>query len=317
MTIITDIAADIRIAEDDLRNQIDAAKRHIKVYTVRKRSGGGYRKITIPPRVLKLVQYWVVRKVLREIPISESATAFRPGSSIRKNASKHQNGIYFVRLDLTDFFPSILAEDFFRAVANIGGSAAELVNQSRADGHLTRCLFFRGRCAIGYPVSPYIANIVMTSIDSQICDRLAEREEDFGATSYTRYADDITISVQSKGFKRDVIKIVEEIINGVDSPRLTLNKAKTKFGSKPGGGAFVTGLRICPDGRLTLHRKYKDHVRLLLSLESKGQLKGSDRLSLIGHLNYCSFADPAFFTRLAMKHVDTIDSLLVRVPGAD
>lgn len=149
----------------------------------------------------------------------------------------------------------------------------------------------------------------MRSIDECIADSLNNREEDFGKPVYTRYADDITVSVQNRGFKDEVVAIVEKALAEAEGPRLMINPKKTRFGSKASGNAFVTGIRICQDGRLTLHRKYKDHVRLLLSLQQKGELSIEQRPSIRGHLNYCAFADPPFFTKLSNKYVDLIDAL--------
>ena len=210
MAIISLLAQELSTSENMLRSELRKASSHVKKYKVRKRSTSEQRKITIPPRLHKLVQYYVIHTHLREIPIDDAATAFRPGASILDNAKRHQHGSYFVKMDVRNFFPSISAEDFFNSLRSRDKEAAEEVLQDEGDEDLIDALFFQRHCAIGYPVSPYVANIVMREIDEVIQDKLAERAEDFGEPTYTRYADDITISVDRKGFKRDIEGLVKE-----------------------------------------------------------------------------------------------------------
>lgn len=311
MSILTNISHDLRINEDHLRAELKKSQAYIKHQIIKKPSGD-HRIIHIAPRVAKLVQYWLIENCLRDIPISKAAMAYRPGYSIVHNAKAHRFQNYLVRLDIRDFFPSIGKADFFAALREEESpSIAKTLGVSENDKDLEIALFIpKGVCGIGYPISPYICNIVMKEFDKQILNWISENEHRFGDTRYTRYADDLVISTSRKGFSSEIIYSVEEIMARIKWPTIQLNKSKTKLGSRPAGSAQVTGLRITPTGRITLHRKYKDHVRLLISLASKGKLDDSKRPSLAGHLNYCRHTDPEFYTKLRTKYFDTMKELI-------
>lgn len=304
------ISGDLGFREEDLRGWIREDRFKIKHARIPKNSGG-YRTLKIPPRSAKLIQYWIIRNILRAVPVSPAATAYKPGSSIRDNAKKHKKRDYFVRLDIKDFFSSVHKSDFFEKLRRVDSpKLANLLGKSEGDQELEIALFPPdGYCGMGYPVSPYISNIVMQDFDNRIFDWLSSNEDRFGKGSYTRYADDICISIENKGFGKEVLSGVKGILEDLERPNLSLNQEKTKFGSRPGGTAQVTGLRVTKDGRITLHRKYKDHVRLLLSLASKGMLSKEELPSLEGHLNYCRSVDPAFYTKIKTKFFNTILNL--------
>lgn len=164
-------------------------------------------------------------------------------------------------------------------------------------------------CQLVTQPPPIISNIVMFQLDSKLRSLLDEKQAEIGNVEYSRYADDLIFSTNSKNVCRDILGLVESAIDECDSPKLFLNTTKTRLMSSSGGSAFVTGLRICSKGRITIHRRYKDHIRLLLSLMQKGLLKPEDRSSLRGHLSYIKHIDPAFYTKLCEKYFDATSSL--------
>jgi hypothetical protein len=74
------------------------ASHRYKVYTIPKKTGG-LRTIHHPARELKLVQGWLLQNVLMRLPVHEAATAYRVGSSIRRNAERHVGHNYLLRGD--------------------------------------------------------------------------------------------------------------------------------------------------------------------------------------------------------------------------
>ncbi len=308
MSIITQVSAELDIEEESFREQIRLATGKIKYIKIKKKNGKGFRRIIIPPWEFKIVQYWTILNYLRKIEIHSSATAFYEGASIRTNALRHQRGSYFVKMDISDFFPSIGVDDFKNSLHRYHPNFSWLKKELE-DSDFLISMFHKGVCAIGYPASPYIANISMTELDGLIENKLKDNVENFGRFSYTRYADDIAISIERKGFKSEVEKLVYESVKESSYKNIKVNGGKTKYGSKRGGSAFITGMRICKDGRITLHRKYKDHVRLLLSLYRKGELKLEDQGKLLGHLNYCKSSDPEFYNKLVVKNFSSIEKL--------
>jgi hypothetical protein len=142
----------------------------------------------------------------------------------------------------------------------------------------------------------------MFNFDQKLSDSLHEKNVVFGDVTYTRYADDMIFSTNRPGACREILVLVKRMISENRSPRIKIKSSKTHFGSSSGGSAIVTGLKVCHGGHITAHRKYKDHVRLLLSLYQKGVLDQKEIRSLRGHLNYLKSVDSSFYTKLQSKH---------------
>lgn len=307
MSVIHEISKELKIEEEVFRGQVRKAVEKIKFVDIKKKNGG-VRKIIIPPWEFKIIQYWVILKYLRNIEIHQSATAFHQGASILKNAQRHKNGNYFIKMDFLNFFPSITKENIQNSLRTFYPMHSDLADEFD-DPEFCSAMLYHDRCAIGYPASPYLSNIALSELDNIIEEKLKVSVARYGVFSYTRYADDIVISIKNKGYKKELISLVYKSIATSSLRNIWVNGEKTKYGSRFKGNVVVTGLRICKDGRTTLHRKYKDHVRLMLSLHNKGDLSPEDQGSLAGHLNHCKSSDPTFYNKLHMKYFEVIEGL--------
>lgn len=149
----------------------------------------------------------------------------------------------------------------------------------------------------------------MYEFDSQMTALLSDKDK-YGTTIYTRYADDLTFSTDLKDSCKTIKSLVAKELRSIESPSLKLNPSKTRFVSSSGGTAFITGLRICHDGHITIHRKFKDRIRLLISLYQKGILSEVEKNSLKGHLFHIRNVDSSFYTKLQNRHFISLNNLL-------
>ena len=131
----------------------------------------------------------------------------------------------------------------------------------------------------------------------------------YGTVVYTRYADDIIMSTNKTNVCKKLLTIVKKTVKNNASPKIQINLEKTSLASSTGGTAFVTGLRICTAGKITIHKKHKDHIRLLLALLVKDKLDISEYESLRGHLSYIRHVDPAFYTKICNKYLHALEKL--------
>lgn len=155
-------------------------------FTIPKRRGG-VRTIEAPDDKLKVLQRLILRRLLNPLPLPEAATGFVSGRSIVDNARPHTEMAVVINLDLADFFPSITAariETTWRALGWGAEAATVLTRMCTNENHLPQ----------GAPTSPALSNLVCRHLDARLA-ALAEKRE--GA--YTRYADDITISLPGFG----------------------------------------------------------------------------------------------------------------------
>lgn len=271
---------------------------------------GGKREIFQPSKKLKTLQYWSIINIFKKLPIHSFAVAYLDGVSILHNAKIHSDHRYFLKMDLNNFFPSIKFTDLIPLIELwhektsplwiLDSDAKELIRLS--------CFFKEDKLPIGYPSSPIISNLVMYKFDDGITKLISDKMK-YGECFYTRYADDLVFSTVKKGACIELLNQVTTFIENNASPKISVNKSKTKLGTSTGGSVSVTGLKICSDGHITIHRKQKDHIRLLLSLYNKGILKEEEHNSLLGHLSYCHHVAPAFYSSLQKKYFKEIGEL--------
>ena len=155
-------------------------------YTIPKRRGGT-RTIDAPGDKLKTLQRRVHQRLLAGLKLNSAATGYVRGRSIVDNARPHTRQAVVINVDLADFFPSITADRVkaaWRALGWNDEAATALTNICTLDGRLPQ----------GAPTSPALSNLVCRRLDARLASLLAALD---GA--YTRYADDLTVSVPSLG----------------------------------------------------------------------------------------------------------------------
>jgi len=309
MQIKQAISNDLSIPVSLIDEALCAARTQVRKFTIKKRNGKD-RSILQPSKKLKTLQYWLIINIFKNMPIHDSAVAYIDGVSILHNAQRHREHRYFLKMDLNNFFPSIKFNDVFPLIEAWHIATMPKWALDTQDKELIRlsCFYKEDILPIGYPSSPIISNIVMYKFDSEIT-KLTSDKVKYGECIYTRYADDLVFSTDKKDACIEILKDVSKFINGMSSPKISINTSKTKFGTSTGGSASVTGLKICSDGHITIHRKQKDHIRLLLNLYRKGTLNINEYESLLGHLSYCHYVDPTFYSNLSKQYFKEIKEL--------
>lgn len=211
-----------------------------KEITIPKRNSGS-RVLNVPNTALKGMQRWILDNILYKVQSEPSATGFIPMKSIVLNASVHLRKKYILKMDIKDFFPSI----DFRKVRSL---FFELGYNKDVATALANICVFRDQLPQGAPTSPYLANLVCRELDKRIYYLCRKYR-----LSYTRYADDITISGNSKIFR--IKGTVEKIIL---SYQFSLNNEKTIF-LKPGDRKRVTGIIV--NEKLSVPRSITRNLR--------------------------------------------------------
>ncbi|WP_062271141.1 retron St85 family RNA-directed DNA polymerase [Endozoicomonas arenosclerae] len=308
MNIKSIISNDLGIPEKLIEEALSSSRTYVKVFKIKKRNGG-FREIHHPSKKLKTLQYWLIHNIFKNLSIHKSSVAYQDGVSILDNAKMHSSNRFFLKIDLENFFPSIKYTDLEPIVDKwhsenkisweLDQEAKELIRKS--------CFYKEDLLPIGYPSSPIISNAVMHDFDTAINQIILDNR--FGETVYTRYADDLVFSTNKHGACSKLKDVIRTFIGGYNTPNIKINTSKTKMGSSTGGSASVTGLKVCENGHITIHRKQKDHIRLLLSLYAKGKLPESEKSSLAGHLAYVQHVAPSFYSSISNKYFKEIFEL--------
>ena len=143
---------------------------------------GGQRRLDIPDHKTKLLQRTILRKLLGNLQTHPCAMGFDPGISIAHNAAMHVGQAVVIKLDIKDFFPTTTAQRVGYYFRRIGWDA-------ECAALLSKLVTHNDALPQGAPTSPRLSNLVNYVLDCQI-QRYVEKHKG----TYTRYADDITVS---------------------------------------------------------------------------------------------------------------------------
>ncbi len=270
----TELAAAMNIPISTLRwmtfhREVDTGT-HYHSWKVPKRSGGE-RTITAPLPQLKELQRWALRNYFEKLPVHGAAHGFLPARSVLTNALVHANADVLVKLDITDFFPTIhwkrvkgllrkagVAEQPATLLALLCTEAPrQLIEFRERTLHVAT-----GPRALpqGAPTSPAITNALCLRMDM----RLSALATDLGF-QYTRYADDLTFSFRkTPERKRPALGIlVEKTKDILKSEGFVLNAKKTLVLRRV-SAQRVTGLTVNGAGpQVAAARVSRDVVRRL------------------------------------------------------
>ncbi|WP_407439885.1 retron St85 family RNA-directed DNA polymerase [Lelliottia sp.] len=285
---LDDLATKTRLPRSILSKYLHRNNRFYKSTYISKKSGG-LRPISNPNSELKAIQRWILRNILTHLSPSPYAKGFILGKSIKDNAQPHAGKQYILSIDLKDFFTTIKASYVFSIFNSVGYS-------SNMSYFLTSICTLDGVLPQGSPTSPTLSNLICLRLDERI-GRYCENK----ALTYTRYADDITIS----GNKLSVIKKAWHIVRMIIKEEgFTINKKKELL-SGPQSQRKVTGLIVTPlvgIGR----EKYNYYRKKIFILLKKAEANHEDKIH--GILSFVKSVDEQKFKKLSSYY----QSLLVK-----
>lgn len=172
--------------------------RRVREFDVAKR-GGGKRRITAPTGPILQLQRELYELASADYSPKPMAHGFIKGKSIVSNASLHLGKKWVLNFDLQDFFGTISFQRVLgRLKSNPYNYAADV---ARLVAHLA-C--HRGTLMQGGALSPLLSNMVCDRLDSE----LSRYCKQFNAT-YSRYADDITISSNRAAFPSELATMTD------------------------------------------------------------------------------------------------------------
>ncbi len=262
---LDDFSSEIRLSESAIRKYIAFAEHYYLTYGIPKKRGGE-RLIAQPSRELKAIQSWLLRNILDRLSSSDASKGFELGTSIRDNAYPHIGSNVILCLDIEDFFPSIPANKVYGVFCSLG------YTKSISSAFTSICTY-KGFLPQGSPASPKLANLVCSKLDSRIQGYAGKR-----GMTYTRYADDITLSCQSvkkidkaKSFVQTIIRDEGFRVNKDKIRLLGLRRKKSVTGLVVSLNKVGVGREVYRELRVKIHHLFTgkadnyDHVNGWLS----------------------------------------------------
>jgi retron-type reverse transcriptase len=221
---VHDIATYLKVSPFLFRSMLQRPERHYRRFAFNKRSGGK-RWIHSPRTFLKVTQWWILDTILQNCSVSPFAHGFVKGRSFLTNAQAHFGAVHVANFDVADFFPSLSSHLVAKVFRGLGYS-------ERVSIDLARLTTLEGSLPQGAPTSPTIANLIFNEVDEEIAHFAAKLD-----LTYTRYADDLTLSSKS----RINPKVEMELARLLAPLGLQLNTSKTRY-MGPNERKEVTGL---------------------------------------------------------------------------
>lgn len=270
------LAMQMGIQSDYLRSLIGDGKNNFNFieeykyerynYFKLKKRDGKFREIMSPCKDLKYIQKWILVNILSKYKLAESCKGFRKSISIVHNAKVHENSEVILKVDLLKFYDTITEKRVYGVfkslgyVNNLAYSFAKITTAKHRESYWNdfdevskEALkeLVENKPPIlpqGAPTSPMISNILATKMDYRF-EALAKKLK----FSYSRYADDLTFSINKEG-KLPSLKLIEKII--IDEG-FFVNEKKTRY-MKKGCKQYVTGLTTT--NGINVSKKYRKEI---------------------------------------------------------
>lgn len=298
MSVINGLAASLHQNELEVRAYLESAPSKYKVYKIPKRTTG-FRLIAQPAKALKDYQRTFLQ--LYRFPVHDCAMAYQEGRSVRENALVHAKNAYLLKTDLEDFFNSLTPGIFWQTISQLRDIAPQFQDEDKR--YVERLLFWqppkrsrRLMLSVGAPSSPAVSNFCLYEFDqsiSEVCLNLN--------IAYSRYADDLTFSCNTRDVLSSLPSLIESLLNKLYHKKLRLNRSKTVFSSKA-HNRHVTGVTITNDGELSLGRERKRFIKHLINLYRYNVIDEADKAYLMGLLAFAGHIEPEFIVRMNKKY---------------
>ncbi|EIW90163.1 RNA-directed DNA polymerase [Alishewanella agri BL06] len=272
----------------------------------RKNDKERYRNINVPSHDLKKTQQWINKHILSHVSPHQCSMAFYKDSSIIEAVNAHVGAKWVIKVDVKNFFESINEISVYRVFRELGFNALlsfelarictkkrtmlpsrsrKWISTGRRETISTYAQPIQGFLPQGAPTSPMLSNLASLRLDQEIFKFCAH--EGF---IYTRYADDIVISVHRDVKKSECSNIINKLYRVMASNGLSPNKTKTIV-LHPGARKVILGLMLTDKG-VMLTKEFKSRLRqhlFFLNSENVGPVEHAQHkgfVSIIGLRNH-------------------------------
>lgn len=241
--------------------------------------------------------------------------AYRKGVNPHDAVTRHAKNRAFFQTDIENFFGSVTREIVQSTIVQ----NAENIPVLDLAEHMERILDLitvDGALPAGFSTSPSISNACLRDFDN-----VFERYCNDHQLTYTRYADDLIVSGDSREALKDIPSVIGKLLLKHSFESFKLNRGKSKL-TTIGRKIKVLGMVILPSGRATVDMELKKRIEVLLHFYIRDREKflnvvnqdleaGITQLS--GYVNYINAADKPYLEKLKKKFGSTVvDSFLHR-----
>lgn len=286
-----------------LINKLDKEKKLYKKITITTNHNTKKREVFSFNKELKVFFNKINKKLnklyeqtLKEEKIENIPYAYRAKIGIKHNAERHKNNSLIYKLDFKGFYDNIeykTIEKYIKKIIKIKNKNQEDLIKKIIINPKTKGLFQ------GSPLSGVLSGLACIEFWKIIKKKINNKD-----IVFTQYSDDIIISQKNNRNYIKLKKIIEIISKSIkeQNTRLIIKKEKTKIQKK--NKRVVTGVTINNENKLTIKKKEKRNIKLIIHIISKEQNKDRMEIKLKEKFN---LTKRELFGKIAfLKHIDPI-----------
>jgi retron-type reverse transcriptase len=188
---------------------------HYSIMRIRKKTPGKFRVIHDPDKVMRAVQYRILRKILEQVEVPHYIHAFEKNHSIPAMAAMHVGKRLIISVDIKDFFHSIKQRHLLELFKSLGLGDKPATT-------LSEICTYKSFVPQGALTSPKLSNLIAARTFGPLIKDYCDQR----GFTLSIYADDITISMNSWTDQiPDILSEISRIISGFG---FRVNPKKTK-----------------------------------------------------------------------------------------
>lgn len=261
---------------------------HVKEHREKKTSGSGTRLITAPSGALKSVLRSIKDNILLEYQYPAYVFGLG-GNTLKDHGMIHAGAVTTVKLDITDFYPSLKNEwvyDMWRREFDFNDETARI---------LTKLTTLHGGLTQGFPTSSHIAAIVAEDFTQSLNTYARDH-----TLKFSQYVDDLNLSgkhIEARPLFKAAVTLARE-------SGLSIKRRKTKVTS-PKDGKVITGAAVYNfQTRATKHVRQRA-IQALKALEAEPTSEYNQKRvrGYAGFLKHLKSSDGQHYRDLAERHL--------------
>lgn len=260
-----------------------------------------YSKNTFSPsKKLKQFQQFLNLFIFDHVNINKDVVfSYRKGVSTIDAIKPHKNKKFIYTTDIQSFFTHIETEKIKHII--LENKNNYIIIEEDIEKYIDNILSlvtYKNILPIGAPTSPKISNAYLLKLDNLVQEYCQNNE-----IAFTRYSDDFIFSSDSKEKLINFNDILEDFFKQLEYLNLTINRKKTKL-QRQGSNITLLGLTITPQGHITVNKKIKYDLEILLYFYLTDKSKFND----VFERNYSSKIEKVSGI---MSHINSIDKTYI------
>lgn len=271
------------------------------------KQSGGKRRVDEPDEELKEYMREVVDVFTNKFNLifPQSAYAYIKSRSTKQLVESHKDASIIIKLDIKDFFHNCSLKFIMNAMEKVYPFC--IMDITILETIVKACMLkYEENYGLpqGAPTSPMLSNIAMIPIDFYFSKKYS---------NYTRFSDDIVLSLKKREMGRDSVYHVQEKIESwihFENNQFILNKGKSKvIKIEKSGGAWVLGIMINKNHDVTIGSKNKQILKsiifsFLMDVKNGNIPDKAEVYEIIGRVGYYKYIEPEYVKMIIQKYED-------------